>query len=338
MKKLFYLSMIMLMNISSFAQPPQKMSYQAVIRNSSGQLVPNHVVGMRISFLQSSATGTAVYVETQTPTTNANGLATIEIGGGTVLTGIFTGIDWSAGLYFIKTETDPTGGTNYTITGTSQILSVPYALFAKRAETATDAVKITEDQTIEGNKTFSGTVTVPAPVNANDPATKAYVDALKGHYVGEIYGGGIVFYVDNSGQHGLISEFGILWSIWSNVQTQIGSTAQSPWNGMSNSLAIYNQPGQTTSAAKTCFLHQSWTGMDDWFLPSIAQLNLLHNASYQINYATVTNINVTPIGGLVWSSTEDSAEGYGQALDLSTGKVYSYQKSVNLAIRPIRKF
>ena len=133
MKKLFTLLVIMALTISVFAQAPQKMSYQAVIRNSSGQLVTNHVVGMRISILQGSTTGTPVYVETQTPTTNANGLATIEVGGGTVITGTFVGINWSSGTYFIKTETDPAGGTSYTITGANQILSVPYALYSKAA-------------------------------------------------------------------------------------------------------------------------------------------------------------------------------------------------------------
>jgi hypothetical protein len=112
------------------AQAPYKMSYQAVIRDNSNALVTNQVVGMQISILQGSANGTAVYVETQTPTTNANGLASIEIGGGTALSGNFATINWANGPYFIKTESDPTGGTNYTITGTSQLLSVPFALYA----------------------------------------------------------------------------------------------------------------------------------------------------------------------------------------------------------------
>ena len=114
----------------AFAQAPQKMSYQAVIRNSSNALITNQAVGMRISILQTSSSGTAVYVETQTPITNANGLASIEIGGGTLVSGNFSTINWANGPYFIKTETDATGGTNYTITGTSQLLSVPYALFS----------------------------------------------------------------------------------------------------------------------------------------------------------------------------------------------------------------
>ena len=136
MKKIFTLLVIIALAISTLAQSPQKMSYQAVVRNTTGVLMDNQAVGMKISILQGSATGTAVYVETHTTTTNANGLATIEIGGGSVVTGTFAGIDWSNGTYFIKTETDPAGGTNYTVTGTSQILSVPYALHAKTAKTA----------------------------------------------------------------------------------------------------------------------------------------------------------------------------------------------------------
>ena len=115
----------------AFAQAPEKMSYQAVVRNTTNNLVTNQPVGMQISILQGSATGTAVYIETQTPTSNANGLVSLEIGGGTVVSGNMATINWANGPYFIKTETDPTGGSSYTITGTSQLLSAPYALYAK---------------------------------------------------------------------------------------------------------------------------------------------------------------------------------------------------------------
>ncbi len=115
------------------AQAPQKMSYQSVIRNSSNALVANTAVGIQLSVLQGSASGTAVYVETQTATTNANGLVSLQIGNGTATTGTFAGIDWATGPYFIKTQTDPTGGSNYTITGTQQMASVPYALYAAKS-------------------------------------------------------------------------------------------------------------------------------------------------------------------------------------------------------------
>ena len=116
-----------------FSQVPEKMSYQAVLRDGSNQLLSNTQVGMQISILQGSATGTSVYVETHAATTNSNGLITIEIGTGTVISGDISALDWAAGPNFLKTETDPAGGSDYTLTGTSQLLSVPYALQAKTA-------------------------------------------------------------------------------------------------------------------------------------------------------------------------------------------------------------
>ena len=137
MKKLITVIAAIIITASVFAQAPQKMSYQAVIRNAGNTLITNSPIGMRVSLLQGSATGTVVYEETQTPTTNANGLATIEIGGGTVISGNINTIDWAAGPYYIKTETDPDGGTNYTIVGTSQLMSVPFALYAQNAGNST---------------------------------------------------------------------------------------------------------------------------------------------------------------------------------------------------------
>lgn len=129
MRKIFLiLAVVLSTNLS--AQAPQKMSYQAVIRNASNNLITNTIIGMRLSILQGSEFGAAIYVETQMPTTNTNGLASLEIGNGTVVLGTFSNIDWANGPYFIKTETDPNGGTAYSITGISQLMSVPYALFS----------------------------------------------------------------------------------------------------------------------------------------------------------------------------------------------------------------
>ncbi len=130
MKKIIILIFVVALSTNLFAQAPQKMSYQSVVRNAAGALLPNTNLGMQISILQTSATGTSVYTETQNVTTNSNGLATIEIGAGTAVSGTFSGINWGAGPYFVKTEIDPTGGTAYSITGTSQLMSVPYALFS----------------------------------------------------------------------------------------------------------------------------------------------------------------------------------------------------------------
>jgi hypothetical protein len=129
--------------VYTLAQAPQKVSYQMVVRDVSGNLVKESAVGVQMSILEGSASGTAVYVETHTPTTNVNGLVSIEVGNGTPTSGtLFSSIDWSAGPYFLKAETDPAGGSTYTISGISEILSVPYALHAKTAETLTGGSRL----------------------------------------------------------------------------------------------------------------------------------------------------------------------------------------------------
>jgi microcystin-dependent protein len=133
MKQILSLLVIILLHVKLSAQAPQKISYQSVIRNTNNMPVANTLVGIKISILQGSASGTVVYSETHNPSTNVNGLASMEIGGGTVLSGTFSSINWAAGPYFVKTETDPLGGTAYTLSGTSQFLSVPYALYAETA-------------------------------------------------------------------------------------------------------------------------------------------------------------------------------------------------------------
>ena len=131
MKKTLALLASALISMAAFAQAPQKLSYQSVIRNASNNLVTSTPIGVRVSILQTAPTGTAIYVETHNTNTNSNGLMTIEIGGGSPVSGTFSNIDWAVGPYYVKTEIDPAGGTSYTITGTSQMLSVPYALYSK---------------------------------------------------------------------------------------------------------------------------------------------------------------------------------------------------------------
>jgi len=125
-------------SIGSWAQTPQKLNYQAVLRALDNTLISNQSVGMQISIIKGSVSGTAVYVETQNPSTSGEGLISIAIGTGSVQTGDFTTIDWSTDSYFVKIETDPTGGDNYTISATSELMSVPFALHAKTAESVSN--------------------------------------------------------------------------------------------------------------------------------------------------------------------------------------------------------
>lgn len=272
MRKLFTSIITVLLTVSMFAQTPQKMSYQAVIRDAENKLVTDQYVGMRISILQNSL---PVYSETQTPKTNANGLVSIEFGGGDG----FDTINWADGIYFIKTETDPEGGNNYTIVGRSQMLSVPYALHAMTADV------------IMGEKSK--------------------------HFVGELFGGGVVFYVSSNGQHGLICSMvdlssAISWAPKTFQSTLIGPTVQSEWNGNDNTGSLISQIGSDNSyAAGLCRAYANadyGTGtFSDWYLPAADELNKMYQARYEISKALETDgiIETTTIAkNFYWSSTE----------------------------------
>jgi hypothetical protein len=112
------------------AQSPQQFAYQAVVRDNNNQLLSNRTIGIRVSIVKDSANGQSAYTETHTPKTNTQGIIQLNIGGGTAVSGSFTSVPWSSGKLFVKTEMDLQGGTNYTIIGTTQLLSVPYALYS----------------------------------------------------------------------------------------------------------------------------------------------------------------------------------------------------------------
>jgi hypothetical protein len=153
------------------------------------------------------------------------------------------------------------------------------------------------------NVTVTGTGTIASPyiINASD-----------NHYVGQLYGGGIVFWVDNTGQHGLIVSLVDVStaSAWSNIYDEIGPTAQSTWNGQANSTAIIGQSGHTTSAALLCDAYTNAnysTGIySDWYLPAIDQLSMIYNARYVLNKNIESVSGAILLGnGTYWSSTED---------------------------------
>lgn len=135
MKKLLLFSLFALAGYGAWAQAPKKFNYQGVARSNAGAAIANQNIGLRISILDGSASGTAQYVETQTVTTNQFGLYNLQIGAGTAVTGTINAVTWGSGDKFIKVEIDPAGGTSYTTLGTTQLLSVPYAIYAENSAT-----------------------------------------------------------------------------------------------------------------------------------------------------------------------------------------------------------
>jgi len=172
-KSIFFLFLFQTLLV--FAQAPQKMTYQSVVRNSANALLANQAVGVRISILEGTAAGTVVYAETHIVTTNANGLFTLEAGGGTPIEGVFATINWANGAHFIKSEIDPSGGSNYTlISTTKELLSVPYAL--NGITTAQANAIITQAAIINGMQTeiTTGKIIVGIPTT---PSSSAVLEA-----------------------------------------------------------------------------------------------------------------------------------------------------------------
>ena len=188
MKKIYTLIAVLLTSTTTFAQVPQKMSYQAVIRDASNVLITNTNVGMRISILQTTATGTAVYVETQIQSTNINGLVSLQIGSGTIISGTFAAINWANGPYFIKIETDPTGGTTYSITGTSEFLSVPYSLYSLNGG-ATNFWGLSGNAGTVNNTNFIGTTdNVPLNFKVNNQKAGRIDPTFNNVFFGNVIG------------------------------------------------------------------------------------------------------------------------------------------------------
>lgn len=354
----------LLLPIQANAQVPQKISYQAVIRDTDNNLVSGHIVGMRISILQGIS---PVYIETQTVTSNANGLITLEIGDGNVVSGAFEKINWSEGTYSIKTETDPTGGTAYSIIGTSQLLSVPFAFCAKTAEnsfsgnyndlnskpalanvaTSGNYNDLSNKPVTDGSETK---ITAGSNIIVSGTGTNSnpyLINSTETHFVGELFGGGVVFYVEHSGQHGLICGMTDLNDLvkWSNINVlPIGAAAQSDWDGQANTTAIINQPGHTESAAKLC---DDYTNIDygtgvfsNWYLPALSQLHKLFNALYEVNKTLEIDGNSSTAALLkwpYWSSTENSSF-YAWTFHFYFQEAHAYEKAGDWKVRPIRNF
>jgi hypothetical protein len=458
-------------------QAPERMSFQSVVRDAAGLLVENRPVGMRISILRYAPNGPVVYGETHQVSTNFHGLASFQIGEGTAQAGQLGAIDWSEGPYFLRTEADPDGGTAYSITGVSQLLSVPYALHANTADqlseplvlqgsgsvtvtgqypfftihgasgtppyqagigiditgatitnTAPDvpisltgagstlvtgtypdfiitstggitpysagpgiditgtlisntAPDIPVQLTGEGGTTVTGSypnftissvaggetyeagpgialdgniIINTAPdvpieligqqgilVTGDYPSFTLALSQQEKHYVGEFYGGGIVFYVWDDGAHGLIAALQDVSAAAGWHTGPVSATAASSfYDGITNTQNIVSNQGAGTYAARLC-ADFSGGGFNDWYLPAMWELNLLHQNAFVVSHklANDGDPTTTPLVATAsyWSSTQfDTTLSY--MLYFPEGVAYLDFKNVPYRVRAIRQF
>jgi hypothetical protein len=266
----------MILNIfgqPAMAQVPEKIPYQAVARNASGNVVSNQMIGLKLSIVDNLVNGTTIYSEEHQVTTNAFGLINVNIGDGNTAAGAFSSIDWTNGNKYVKVEMDINGGSNYVEMGTTPLLSVPFALHSKTAES----------------------------VPGLTPGFK--------HYIGELFGGGIVFHVykdANGEEHGLILSLedlgtGITWGLYgTDVQN-----CESYINGSSNTDAIMQAGGSASDAAGLCYNYNGG-GMSDWYLPALHELVLIYQNIYTLDKKLEQTPGATTLTALkiYWSSTE----------------------------------
>lgn len=392
MRNILIIALGLFLSMSSFGQSPQKFSFQAVIRNADNQLIEEGTISMQISILKGSIAGSAVYMELHRSTTNSNGLVSVEIGNGALVSGDFSEIDWSQGPFFIKTETDPSGGSSYSITGVSQLLSVPFALHSSTADgivggvssketdpifEASVAKGITELDTVNWNNH-----TVDTKLSAADIADFGYVkgphtdssafanfgyvagphtdstaianmgfisDAgAKSYSIGDFAQGGVVFWLDETGQHGLVcakldQSAGVRWYAGTNGNTQ--AKGDGPFAGEANTtIAIASQVAIGDDgepyAARICnelVITESDKAYGDWYLPSMEELNLMFINKEIINSTAKREGGDNFASDFYWSSTELNNRA-AMAQQFNAGLQIGFNKNVPRNVRAIRAF
>lgn len=402
LRKIQFLAVFTVFAVVCSAQAPQLMNYQAVVRDANGNPKTSGTVGLKYSIHDNTPVGPVVYQETTTVTPNQFGIITVVIGGG----GNLASVNWGNGPKYLQVELDINNTSSYTDMGTTQLVSVPYALYAANSAAGpkgatgdtgpqgpagatgpqgtvgatgtqgpagiTGATGPQGPAGATGAQGLQGLAGLQGATGAQGPAGATGAQGLQGptgqagatgsqgptgatgpqgipgtggytHYVGEYFGGGVVYHVwkDTMGiEHGLIvATTDIATGFWSNVNTaSVGISAQSSWDGLSNCNAVVSQPSHAASGAQLC-LNLISGGQSDWYLPSVDELSYMWHNRFHINKTLSWVGGSTPLtlDGILWSSTEyDPTSAF--AYYFQFGYPFADSKTSNRLVRPVRTF
>lgn len=310
------------------AQPSLYFSYQAVVTDNEGNPLDG-ILALRISIIQYSEDGESVYMERHTQEADENGFLSLRIGEGeNIYKGEFDTINWSDGPYYLKIDIDPSGGFSYPISTTQELLSVPFAMHALTADSL--AFDFQESDPVFMNSVAYG-------ITEEDTARWNSLSKVNKYKVGDLAQGGIIFYVSPEGDRGLAAlpydlEMSQTWGATGQI-----SGALSSFDGRSNTDAIVTQSGEGDYAAWSCDTLIA-EGYDDWYLPSVDELNLLFRNRYIVNKSLEEDENpgTIPVNiDTYWTSTEKNAD---ESYMIKSGTIEIQMKDIPAKLRPVRAF
>lgn len=295
----------LLLSFSAYAQevPPEAFNYSAVARDADGNPLMNTSLGIQTTIRQSAADGVIVYQENHTVETDEYGLLNLAVGTGDPQQGEMASIAWGADDYYLEVSMDIDGGTDFAFMGATQLLSVPYALYAKSAGSLESEEEL---------------------------------------YIGMEYQGGIIFHLfkdEGGNQHGLIvslQDLGIGQVPWGFIGIDVSGT-ESYWEGGANTMDLQSAGYTGTEAVGLCINYEVGE-YDDWYLPSIYELKLMWDNFYDLSRVLSNHPNATEIArNGYWSSTEINADQVWRFL-FEDGGIYNDSKDDVYRVRAVRAF
>ena len=316
--------------IFAIAQAPQKINFQSILRNCSGEVIGNKSVSLKISILSESINGSSVYSETHAKTTDASGLISIQIGMGTLVSGLFNNINWGNLAHFIKLEADFNGGSNYVILGTQELMSVPYALYAGKTDTT--VLNLTSRLATKLNVTDTASLSnrIDAKLTKTDTADmlSAYLrktDAIITDLQNQVTLSGVLTtaLVDIDGNNYPVVKIGN--QIWMSENLRVSRyrngvsipivNDNTAWSGLMTGGRSWYAKDSTTYEYPYGNLYNWYAVTDDrglcpngWHAPTDAEWTIL---TTYLGGASVAGVKMKSIGTVYWNSPNTDATNEG---------------------------